>query len=92
MTKTHMNCRQCGVAVQVEVRDGDGVWTVFCCPEHAWDWQDARTEEQIIEETSGWKMPYDRCQWCRCTLKSGYHDRGCPVRDVAKARRASAAG
>lgn len=80
-------CRQCGKAVRVEVREGDGVWTVFCCPGHAYAWQDPRTEDEIIEQTSGWGMPYDRCQWCRCTLKSGYHADDCPVRAVARAGR-----
>ena len=80
---THMKCTQCGKGVQVDVREGDGVWTVFCCPEHAHEWQEPLTEDEIIAKTSGPGMPYDRCQWCGCTLKSGYHDRGCPVRDVA---------
>lgn len=86
MTKTHMKCEQCGAAVVVGTRDGDGVWTVFCSPEHAHEWQEPRSERQIIEDTSGPGMPYDRCQWCACTLKSGWHDVGCPVRDVAVRR------
>ena len=90
MTNTHMRCQQCGTAVQVRVRDGDGVWTVFCSPEHAHAWQEPRSEDEIIAQTNGPGMPYDRCQWCACTLKSGWHGQECPVRAVSiKAQAAS---
>ena len=79
--KSLMNCHVCGKSIRVQTRgDGDGIWTVFCSPKEAYQWQVARDEKQIIEETSGFGMPYDRCQWCGCTLKSGYHEDNCPVR------------
>lgn len=78
-----MKCHVCKKTILVDVRgDGDGIWTVFCTPEELLQWQKPRTEKQIIEETSGPGMPYDRCQWCGCTLKSGYHETGCPVRKL----------
>ena len=84
MSTTLMHCHVCKVEVRLQLRDGDRVWTVFCSPEEAHAWQAPRTEEQIIEETSGPGMPYDRCQWCGCTLKSGYHNEGCPVRALPR--------
>jgi len=87
-----MKCKVCGVAVDLDLTEGDGVWTVFCSPQHAHEWQGPRSEDQIIAETSGWGMPYDRCQWCSCTLKGGWHDKGCPVREYAiKVREAATA-
>jgi hypothetical protein len=88
MKHAHMRCQQCGKGVIVPVRDGDNVWTAFCSPEHAHQWQEARTEDEIIEQASSWGGRPDRCQWCACTLKSGYHDEGCPVRAVAVAAQA----
>lgn len=76
-------CKFCRVPVHLNLVDGDGVWTAFCCPEHAHMWQAPLSEEEIIKDTSGHGMPYDRCQWCGCTLKSGYHEENCPVRAVA---------
>lgn len=81
---TILRCHVCKKKVRLHLRDGDGVWTVFCSPEEAHTWQSKRTEKQIIEETSGVGMPYDRCQWCGCTLKSGYHEEDCPVRTLQK--------
>lgn len=77
---TQMSCKLCHTPFDVETRDGDGIRTVFCCSDHALEWQEPRTEEEIIAETAGAGMPYDRCQWCRCTLKSGYHEPHCAVR------------
>ena len=83
--KAQMKCHACGKQILVDVfGDGDGIWTVFCTPEELWQWQKPRTEQQIIDETSGPGMPYNRCQWCRCTLKSGYHETGCPVRALTE--------
>lgn len=76
------NCALCKKSLEILACDGDGVWTAFCSPEHAHEWQSTRDEKQIIEETSGIGMPYDRCQWCGCTLKSGYHKDECPVRKL----------
>lgn len=78
-----MWCHVCKKEIKVKTRgDKDGIWTVFCSPEEAYAWQNQRTEEEIIDETSGYKMPFDRCQWCSCTLKSGYHEEDCPVRAI----------
>lgn len=82
MGMCQMRCKLCGISIVVRVRDGDQVFTGFCTPEHAYEWQRPLTELQIIEETSGFGMPYHRCQWCGCTLKSGYHEKGCLVRTV----------
>lgn len=81
---TIMYCHVCKARVELQAHDGDCVWTVFCSPEEAYAWQSARTEDEIIEQTSGPGMPYDRCQWCGCTLKSGYHNNDCPVRLLAE--------
>ena len=48
-------------------------------------WQASKTERDIIRHQFGDKRPwspYDRCQWCHCTLKSGYHEESCPVRPL----------
>jgi hypothetical protein len=77
-----MQCKECGATVELEgLRDHDGVWIVFCTPQHAANWQASRTEQAIVCQTSG-RGPYDRCQWCGTTLKSGYHDDNCPVRPL----------
>lgn len=81
---TTFSCKVCKKKVEVRTREGDDIWTVFCSPEHMREWQEPLTETQIIDETSGVGMPYDRCQWCGCTLKSGYHNDDCPVRALAK--------
>jgi hypothetical protein len=71
-----MACDQCGRGVKVKDRpDLNGA---FCCPLHAAEWQFARTEEQIRH----WHWNGARCQWCGCRLHTGYHEEGCPVRDV----------
>ncbi len=79
------HCAHCGDGV----RDPGGfrVWTVFCSPEHCRAWQYARTEEQIVKVARGIEGN-DVCQWCRSPLRSGYHDKGCPVRtlQLAEAR------
>jgi len=81
--KVQMKCEECGKLVVLD-SPGDNVWTVFCSPEHAYKWQSDRTEEEIIEHAGKW-APYDRCQWCGCTLKSGYHE-DCPVRELQNAK------
>ena len=63
--------------------------THFCSAKCLYEWQEPLTEDEIIRQTGGCYQPYARCQWCACTLKSGYHDTGCPVRDYAKQLRAS---
>ena len=73
-----MKCYVCKSSIEVATREGDGVWTVFCSPKEAYEWQRPLTEDEIIA-ISGPGMPYDRCQWCHCTLKSGYHESNCPV-------------
>lgn len=77
------HCAQCGASL----RDPGGrrVWTVFCSPEHALAWQEARTEKQIEAQASGLEGN-DVCQWCRSPLRSGYHETGCPVRALVEAR------
>jgi len=87
---THMRCHVCKSSVQIRTREGDGVWAVFCTPKEAYDWQQPLTEDEIIAQTSGPGMPYDRCQWCHCTLKSGYHENGCQVRAYAASLPATA--
>lgn len=85
MVMTGMLCEECGTSVEVETHEGDGVWTAFCSPEHCAKWQSERSEEDIIRHQFGDQMPwaqYDRCQWCKATLKSGYHEDWCVVRDV----------
>lgn len=49
----------------------------FCSPLHLTLWQDVRSEAEIIRI-------FDRagCPWCRSPLRSGYHEGGCPVRDL----------
>ena len=83
-------CTHCGNEVQV--RKERGIATVFCSPEHAHAWQAPRSEAQILAETGIPGNPYDRCQWCKCTLKGGWHDKTCPVRAVAVTARAAAGG
>jgi len=81
---THMRCAECEKGFKISLTH-DNIWTAFCCPEHAAKWQSGRTEADIIRHQFGdhkpWS-PYDRCQWCHCTLKSGYHEEGCAVREI----------
>jgi hypothetical protein len=78
-----MKCAECGAKVEFKSDPGPNVWTAFCSAEHCAKWQSERTEEEILRHQYGncppWS-PYDRCQWCRATLKSGYHEGSCPVR------------
>ena len=61
---------------------GPDVWIAFCTPEHCATWQDRHTAQEIsaMRAVSG----KDRCQWCSSPLVSGYHEEGCPVRDVVR--------
>ena len=72
-------CRQCTKTLELEDRPGLNV--VFCSPTCCWQWQEAHTEEQIDAViTRHGERP--RCQWCGCRLSGGYHDDGCPVREL----------
>ncbi len=84
MSLTGFRCAECGERFEIRITHND-VWTAFCTPEHAAKWQAGKTEQDIIKhqfgDTRPWS-PFDRCQWCHCTLKSGYHEDDCPVRKV----------
>lgn len=82
MALTGFKCAECGYGFKIKVTHKD-IWTAFCCPVHSAKWSSERTEEQIIKHQFGDNKPWgpwDRCQWCHCTLKSGYHEESCPVR------------